>query len=115
MKDKGTPIQTEDYCKIGINIDIPNPPFSLTPDSSNYLADNSNSDNGDIDSNDTSDIGINPIYRFKSNGVGLYRSGSNYVSGYTRKDGTYVKSYTRGTSVTKASGFGSNRSGRASG
>jgi hypothetical protein len=94
-----TKSQSESYCDIGIaNIDIPNPPFSLTPDIS---------DDGDIYSN--------PIYRFKSNNVSVYRSGSVSVSGYTTKDGKYVRSYTRSTSGTKASGFGSSRSGSASG
>lgn len=104
MKDKGTAIQTEDYCSIGINIDIPNPPLLLTPDSSN-LANNS----------DTSDIDNNSVYQSNSNSVGTYRSGSVNVRGYTRKDGTYVTPHTRSTSGTKASGFASSRSGNASG
>jgi hypothetical protein len=111
-ENKGTYLENEDYCIVSIDIDIPNPPLLLTPDSSN-LANSS-----DTYTNDTSDIDNNSVYQSNSNSVGTvstYRSGSVNVRGYTRKDGTYVTPHTRSTSGTRASGFGSSRSGSASG
>jgi len=103
MKDnKNNSLGRGDYCNTSVDINSSNSPFSLTPTTS-Y-----------VDS-DSDDIYSEPIYLSNRSGTRLYRSSSTNVSSYIRKDGKYVKSYTRSTSGTKASGFGSSRSGRTSG
>jgi hypothetical protein len=103
MKDnKDNSLSRGDYCNTSVEINSSDSPFSLTPTTS-Y-----------VDS-DSDDIYSEPIYLSNRSGTRLYRSSSTNVSSYIRKDGKYVKSYTRSTSGTKASGFGSSRSGRTSG
>lgn len=103
MKDnKDNSLSRGDYCNTSVEINSSDSPFSLTPTTS-Y-----------VDS-DSDDIYSEPIYLFNRSGTRLYRSSSTNVRSYIRKDGKYVKSYTRSTSGTKASGFGMSRSVRASG
>ncbi|WP_066425129.1 hypothetical protein [Anabaena sp. 4-3] len=114
----------ESECTASLSLDI-SPPETLTAlledveqeeDANNEIA-SSQEDSTSETSSDTSDDSSSSDYSGYSSDYSRgysTRLGSVYVSGYTRSDGTYVRSHTRSSPGSRVSGFGSFRYGGAS-
>ena len=123
-------LSSESSCTSSVSLDI-SPPETLTAlledigkeeDAENkQIASSDSSSTSDTSSEDTSDGSSSSDYSGDYNGdSGGYgsgyssHSGSVYVHGYTRSNGTHVSGYTRSAPSSRVSGFGSFRSGGSS-